>query len=486
MKKYTRRDHVMVMAAFSLVAGGAAAACDGDDDYVPGEGEGDTDAATTSSSSGGGGSSGRADAAVGAPDAKPDAPVNADEYTVDVGLGYATGCALSNKGRVKCWGDAVDGTFGFAPVPGRTCWEHEDQAYIDCDSRPPTDVAVPYPVEQLSVGYETVCVIANNAGTRQLGCWGREDSGRLTTSADSPGAVIPSITWIALPSPPKKLASGQYFKLALLEDGSLVGWGENVYGHYGAPELEIIPTPTKVWPFSDADGGIVQTSPILDIAAGRINSLALTADGLYGTGDNSYYQGQLEEPEELHGWTKLPTLRNDGDAGVPTSDPIAKLYTTNGRGDGSCYITAAGKAFCWSNNAYAQNGTARTEGVEDVLTPELIDMPAGRTVKHIAIATGGICAIADDDTVYCWGDNAQGAAGQTPPEGLIVVPSKVPNLQDVSALAVGTNFVACAVTRASHQTYCWGANGYGQLGTVPPADSGPQQSTTPVEVPLVW
>lgn len=419
-------------------------------------------------------------------------PVATDEYTVDIGAGFATACALSNKGHVKCWGDAVDGEMLSAPQQGKTCFDAYKNTAAECDWRTPTDLAIPYAVEQLNVGYLTTCVIANDNGTKKLGCWGTQDTGRLSSYAPDASALVSTIVWIPFASPPKRITGGTYFKLVELDDGSLWGWGDNSYGHFAGSDTDTLPTPEKVWPpapQAGVDAGDLGT--IVDVASGRINSLVLTTTGLFGAGDNSYSQlfipeGALPE-EEAHQWTRLPVaVRAGSDAGAVDAggDPIAKLFRSNGSAEGCCYITAAGKLHCWGENDYGQAGSSVNENKASVTIPTLAELPSNVKATQVTIANGGICATTEDGSLYCWGDNSRGAAAQDPPMDNLPSPKKVVGVTNATAVAVGTRYFGCAVT-AEHKTYCWGDNGYGQRGYAP--DGGDSQfSITPNEVPLTW
>jgi hypothetical protein len=471
----------------------------------------------------------------------PDA--DASEFTVAIGTSYSTACALSNKGRVKCWGDASDGIFLATPEQ-KKCFdpfaEEGDDPMSDCDPRSPTTLPIPLPVEKLFVGYLSVCVIASENGTKKLGCWGRNGDGRLALPVTEQNDLLTSIHWISLPAAPKRVVDGHRFKVAELEDGSLWAWGDNGYSEFGGPVLGVNEAPVKVWPVemtvtngdagaddagtdagsgdasddagADAGSGVGMdggtedastdagageggsTSPvsnIIDIAASRINTYVLAQTGLWMIGDTGHSQAMtLVAPEETDGefrtWTKLPDdLRNYGDAGAPsTPDPIAKLFHGL-RAAGHCYITAAGKAFCWGENAYGQAGSIRAEALDPVSIPELIDLPADKKVVDISIATGHTCAATEDGLAYCWGDHYRGSTGQNSPNTSFFSPQLVSGVSDVAMVRAGTVGFACALTKTQHKVYCWGDNSYGQLASMP--DGGSESfSSTPVEIPIVW
>lgn len=498
MTKSKLRRPLVAMMALAAAAGTLVIAC-GDDD----------DTSSNPTADGGGNETGNNNPIdSGGTDAGPDA-TDAGEFTVDIGASYATACALSNKGNVQCWGDAVDGMFLQLPQgadggPGKQCYDVDNGGPVDCDNRAPTKLNIGAPVEQLAVGYLTVCVIANVSGTKRLGCWGRNEDYRLAPFSADGGEIeglVTTVKWLNLPSPPKQIINSNLFKMVLLEDGSIWGWGDNRFAQFGGANTEnngdgYIPVPEKVWP-PVVDGGAVDAGAVIDVASNRLTSYVLTNQGIWGVGDCSSAEQCMGSPAansppspvdgEIHSWTLLPNTRDIGtDAGVDGSaDPPAKLFKTHGRATNSCFITQAGKAFCWSWNDYGQNGALRNELVDPVQTPSLIDIPADRKVTQIVAATGGMCALVDNGNVYCWGDNNRGAAAQDPPQGIVYTPGLVPGLTDVKSVAVGTAYFACAVTNGTHKTYCWGENGYGQTGSTP--DGGSEDfSLTPKEVPLVW
>lgn len=85
----------------------------------------------------------------------------------------------------------------------------------------------------------------------------------------------------------------------------------------------------------------------------------------------------------------------------------------------------------------------------------------------IAVYTGQTfsCALFNDDTVWCWGSNAQGQLGNGTTTSS-TRPVKVSGLENVESLALGSAH-ACAITEPFNGTpdvKCWGANNEGQVG----------------------
>jgi alpha-tubulin suppressor-like RCC1 family protein len=89
-----------------------------------------------------------------------------------------------------------------------------------------------------------------------------------------------------------------------------------------------------------------------------------------------------------------------------------------------------------------------------------------------------VCALLDDRSLWCWGDNTEGQAGQgdSAPGSDALSPLQVPGT-DWERVAAGQGHV-CAI-RASGALWCWGRNLYGELGQ---GNTVPDQIRTPVQV----
>jgi hypothetical protein len=165
-------------------------------------------------------------------------------------------------------------------------------------------------------------------------------------------------------------------------------------------------------------------------------------------------------------------------------------------GTHSCGVTAFGRVYCWGNNVSGQLGSPGG----DALRPRAIDLsntPGGNTLRFISVSAGErhTCGVtgATEGPVYCWGNNI-GATPTALPLGLVFTqvsvadteacaltplgsaycwtlggspsPELMPSPQQslyFTSISVGFNH-KCAVAKYSEKAYCWGSNGYGQLG----------------------
>lgn len=109
---------------------------------------------------------------------------------------------------------------------------------------------------------------------------------------------------------------------------------------------------------------------------------------------------------------------------------------------------------------------------EESQSPENPDAGAGGTspagcFTEIAARASSACALRADGALFCWGNNASTQLGMVTP-GLAVPPSRVNDLELVSEVSMGSEF-GCARTRAG--LYCFGHRNFGQTGSGDPIGS---------------
>jgi alpha-tubulin suppressor-like RCC1 family protein len=122
----------------------------------------------------------------------------------------------------------------------------------------------------------------------------------------------------------------------------------------------------------------------------------------------------------------------------------------------TCAINNNATVSCWGNNSYGQLG----DGTTAIKTsPTAVLGLSG--VSAIATGYGHSCALKNNGTVSCWGFNGYGALGDGSTTNKSS-PTAVLGLSGVSAIATGA-YHTCAL-KNNGTVSCWGYNGSGQLG----------------------
>lgn len=125
-------------------------------------------------------------------------------------------------------------------------------------------------------------------------------------------------------------------------------------------------------------------------------------------------------------------------------------------GNHSCAVDINGVAQCWGDGHFGQLGNG---GTSDALSPVVFQIPSGRRARQISAGFHFTCALLDDTTVVCAGDNGRGQLGDgTTTNSSTPVAVKVTsasNLDQVVEITTG-DFHACARVASGH-VYCWGS-----------------------------
>jgi alpha-tubulin suppressor-like RCC1 family protein len=128
----------------------------------------------------------------------------------------------------------------------------------------------------------------------------------------------------------------------------------------------------------------------------------------------------------------------------------------------TCAILDDGTVNCWGNNNRGQLGNGIPA---NSASPVAVVYLQG--VVSLAAAGDYTCVIlSNSGSVSCWGDNSSGQLGVVSTPDLLLFPTTIPNLGNVVALAAGGTYFfshTCAV-RVDGTVWCWGRNQEGQLG----------------------
>jgi hypothetical protein len=278
----------------------------------------------------------------------------------------------------------------------------------------------------------------------------------------------------------RAITGGYQFTCALLDDGSVLCWGGNSSAELGRGDNQQIggasapmgrAVPVDLGPGQRAtaiSSGRFHTCALLE--NGAVKCWGHNGTGQLGLGDTGARGDQADEMGD-----NLPTV----DLGT---DRTAIAITAGGHQ--TCAILDDHSVKCWGKNETGQLGLGDTTNRGDDPNEmgdnlPTVDLGPGRTA--VAIATGGTtgidpisfhtCAVLDDGSLKCWGDNQSGQLG----DGDTINRGDDPGEMGAALPAVdlGSGRTATAVAVAFDDTCallddghvkCWGANGNGQLG----------------------
>lgn len=361
----------------------------------------------------------------------PQAVENLPSDVTSITSGYTHSCAHDNGGEILCWGDNSRGQLG-------------DGSTTD-SSTPVSITGLSSSLTAISAGGGHTCAVSSGGG---LYCWGSNWRGELGNDIDWTSSVPIAIN--GLSSDVTAMSAGDGHICALTSNGGTLCWGENANGELGNGSTSSSSTPVLV-------SGLL--SDVTAISAGGFHTCALTSSvGVLCWGNN--FRGELGNG----------TL-TDSSAPVAVSGLLNGITEISAGFKHTCALTGSGGVLCWGDNRAGQLGDGTTE---DSSTPVAV---SGLSTVVAAISAGEThtCARTNDGRVLCWGDNSHGQLGDGTTTSSIV-PTEVKGLsRDVIAISTG-DLHTCAIV-SSGAVFCWGSNGYGQLG-----DGRLLQSSIPLTV----
>lgn len=228
----------------------------------------------------------------------------------------------------------------------------------------------------------------------------------------------------------------------LTDAGTVLCWGENGSGQLGLGVVDFGPhmTPTMV----------PTLTGVSDLAVGDGSSCALLKDGMVRCwGANGH--GQLADGT---------TITRPNPTGIPGLSGVVAIALSGAGGAGEahgCAITKLATLLCWGSNQYGQLGDGTTS---DRTTPTPV---AGLTgVKGVSVSWENTCALKDDGTVWCWGQDAKVDSEITCDLKPVLSPTPIYGATEITAITNGGTH-KCGL-KANGSVVCWGDNEAGELG----------------------
>jgi alpha-tubulin suppressor-like RCC1 family protein len=354
------------------------------------------------------------------------------------------------------------------------CWGDNTHQELGANFAP---VTTPTPIVSLLAIIRTPVELSGSFGnhmcaivsTRAGYCWGRNDYGQ------SGFGLRPNTTGI----PPVQIARGwstmspgRITTCGVDTVGNGLCWGANQHGEIGNPGIIMSLTAANQGPAL-----VIAPTQLRTISAGWLHACGI------GVNNTAYCWGY-----NLEGELGLGTADSNHTLAAPIVSS-EKFSTIAAGARHTCALTVDGRALCWGQNTTGQLG-------DGTRTSRLIPTPVAGNLRFASIFIGAFfisapppdfpspplaasveqtCAITTDGKPYCWGWNGWGQLGDGTLEDRLV-PTPVAGNLTVSGMALGESS-SCAMRGT--RVWCWGGNASGQLG-----DGTTTRRTEPVEVKL--
>ena len=348
-------------------------------------------------------------------------------FPVTIGsTGLYHSCSVRSGGIVDCWGYNQYGELGDGTTITRSA---------------PTRVSGATTFTSVTTGGYHSCALT---GAGAAYCWGLNTNGQLgdgsTTNRSTPTAVTGGLAF-------SSLTAGDFFTCGRTTGGSIYCWGGNGAGQLGTGTTNQSTTPAR-----ESTGGTTWAS----VSAGARHVCAVDASQfLYCWGLNDH--GQLATGDTVH--RASPWFIGSGYVLVAAG------------GYHSCAEMSGLNAVCWGRNDQGQLGIGN---YNDSYGPTTV---SGYTFSRLSLGRYQSCGLVGN-TAYCWGNNFDGQVGNN-----TVTVSSTPQavytglVSSWAGLSTG-GYHTCGSDLSTGNSYCWGWNGFGQVGNATPLDG-----VSPVPVP---
>lgn len=339
-----------------------------------------------------------------------------------------------------------------ACVPTLACWDGEmsgcgatPRCLLVAPSAPGTDCATGVcsgtgscveglRVVDTAVGGQHTCALLED---HSVVCFGDNTYGTLATGDT---AAVSLLRRVVVPlANVESISSGYNFSCAVTMAGELWCWGYD-WGVILSSE-DFTTTPVR----------ITLPGPVRQVVNGYSDTCVLLDSGeVWCAG--YYYHGAPADPSDL-GFVHMP--------GVDNTVQIAGSYLA------VCARLDTGRVKCWGNDDTGQLGDGRTM-VGEMSNP--VDVVGIDDAVDVSMGDTHGCAVRADASLWCWGSGGTVIHQMTVPEEGGVLPHEI-MLPFDGVARVEASWGRSCVLATDGQLWCWGTNYLGATGTGSTADS---------------
>jgi alpha-tubulin suppressor-like RCC1 family protein len=309
---------------------------------------------------------------------------------------------------------------------------------------------------------------------RSTWCWGRNDRMQVgdttTTDRSSPVQVV-GPGGVGTFTNADTVVAGKEHSCARKADATVWCWGRNNEWQLGDTTNTDRSSPVQV---VGAGGAGTLTGTVALAGGGQHNCVIAADTTVWCWGRNNF--SQLGDGAAVD---RGYPVQVRGAGGVGTLSSVTEVA---GGAEFTCARRSDGSVWCWGRNDRGQLGdNTTTDRVNPVQVVGAGGVGTLTSVVEVQTGDKHACALRNDASVWCWGQNNAGQLGDNTTTDRsapvqVVGAGGVGVLTSVSVLLAGSGNHNCVI-RTGNALWCWGRNNNGQLG-----DNSTTDRRVPVQV----